>query len=202
MQYKVAHHEHLTKPGHRRWDVIATDKDGGYMGCIARFNTEQQARDYAKVQEGIEVKFVRYDKPRHANFKVLINGEHRAMFEKRFLRAGYWLKAADGSDITGSYHRGCGDFITQADFELVVRSAIAEGAVPTLAQIEISRLHAEAWVENRMWDKARDEHRARVRTEVLTVALENYLGQPFGSDEHKAMAERMLAGLKNGSGWL
>ena len=200
MQYVVKERSPDITSSRKTWEVLATDAEGGYLGRICRFNTEQQARDYAKVQEGIDVQTWR-DKAHKENFLVAINGELRAMFVRRTYSTGYLFKAADGADISSEVYRG-GSRITQADFELVVRSAIAAGTVPTLAQLKRSQLIREAEAEDRQRNKERSEHAAQVRRHVLLSALGLYLQTGPIDAEHKAKAEQMLDGLKSGSGWL
>lgn len=204
MQYKISPRTNLDGARtHRTWEVIGFKENKGETvswGVITRFNTEEQARDYIAVQEGIAVRLVRIGvAPRQRDFKVLINGEHRATFHKRSYGTGYYFRSADDSDI-GGIGPVASDII-QADFELIVRTAIAKGKVPTIAQIERAQLVEQAWEDNHAWDEAKSKHRALLRKQVLEMALENYLGQPFGSDEHKATAARMLDGVRSGSGW-
>lgn len=193
MQYRINLSSHCPA-SQRRWEVIGLDKNGDYLGRICAFNTEEQAIDYAKVQEGIEVKFERKKEPK-TDFKVLINGEHRATFRKRFSRAGYHLEGADGSDIP--HRRHLPSSVTQADFEVVVRTTIAAGDMPTLAQIERSHLIHQAQVENRAWDQAKTARRTQVRREVLQVALNRYMydagaGKITVDMEHVDMAAHLL----------
>ena len=138
----------------------------------------------------ITITFERDVAPRERDFKVLINGEHRATFRsrKRYMQAGYDLQTPYGQDC-GAYNVRYIDSV-KANFEEIVRKMLP--TLPTVAQIERYRLQERAEQENRERDRERDNHRAQVRRDVLVAALVNYVLETMVDDEHKAMAQRML----------
>jgi hypothetical protein len=138
----------------------------------------------------ITITFERDVAPRERDFKVLINGEHRANFRsrRRYSQAGYDLETAYGQSV-GAYDVRHIDSI-KANFEHVIRKLLPK--IPTVAQIERYRLQERAEHENRERDRALDNHRAQVRRTVLQAALANYLWGTAADAEHKAMAHRML----------
>ena len=139
------------------------------------------------------------------DFNVLIDGEHRATFEslKRWGRVGYDLKAVDGNDI---YVSRPGHMpITKADFEDVVRGALASTkggiyVIPTRAATDRVLLIREAEKENAERDRQIAERNRNLRREVTRVSLLRYLHDTYTAAapdaEHRAMAERMLAELE------
>jgi hypothetical protein len=138
----------------------------------------------------ITITFERDVAPRERDFKVLINGEHRANFRsrRRYSQAGYDLETAYGQSC-GLYDVRHIDSI-QANFETIIRKLLPK--LPTVAQIERYRLQERAEQENRERDSQIAAHRAQVRREVLVAALVNYVLETKVDDEHKAMAQRML----------
>ena len=145
------------------------------------------------VHPGPTITFERDVAPRERDFKVLINGEHRANFRsrRRFSQAGYDLETAD--------HQSCGAYdyrymdSVKANFEEIIRKMLPK--IPTVAQIERYRLQECAEKENRERDSKIAAHRSLVRVEVLEAALINYIVGTAADDEHKAMARTMLEGM-------
>jgi hypothetical protein len=138
----------------------------------------------------ITITFERDVAPRERDFKVLINGEHRATFRsrRRFSQSGYDLHTPYGGDC-GAYDLRHIESI-QANFETIVRKALPK--IPTRAQIERVLLVEQAWKENHERDNQIAAHRAQVRREVLHSALKRYLELGARDGEHHRMAERML----------
>jgi hypothetical protein len=138
----------------------------------------------------ITITFERDVAPRERDFKVLINGEHRANFRsrRRYSQAGYDLQTADGQEC-GAYDYRYMDSV-KANFEEIVRKVLPK--IPTLAQIERYRLQECAEKENRERDSQIAAHRAQVRRNVLREALSNYPSLGARDAEHLEMAKRML----------
>lgn len=138
----------------------------------------------------ITITFERDVAPRERDFKVLINGEHRANFRsrKRWGQAGYDLEGVDGFNC-GAYDVRHIEPI-KANFEQIVRKLLSK--IPTVAQIKRAAMIEEAWRENQWRKQQRDNHRAQVRRNVLREALSNYPSLGARDAEHLEMAQRML----------
>ena len=138
----------------------------------------------------ITITFERDVAPRERDFKVLINGEHRATFRsrKRYMQAGYDLQTPYGQDC-GTYDVRYLDSV-KANFEEIIRKMLPK--IPTVAQIERYRMIEQAEQENRKHDSEIAAHRSLVRLEVLRAALVNYLVETKVDAEHKAMADSIL----------
>lgn len=146
------------------------------------------------------ITFERYEAPRGQDFKVLINGEHRAAFRSnaKYHMRGYDLDALDGKRITSS-RRG-GYKINQGDFEEVVRAHLKE--IPTLAEIERAWMIDRAERENRQRDSEIADHKAEVRRKVLCSALEAWLAGCLSiNDEEEEAARKLLAQYRGGTAW-
>lgn len=133
------------------------------------------------------IRFVRDVFPRERDFRVLIDGEHRATFHsrKRFHQIGYDLEGSDGKRI----HTRYGSTLTKAEFRAIVEKHIAE--IPTRAQIDRVLMIEQAHRENRERDDAISKHKSQVRNNVYDVAIARYLDNP-ASPEHADMAAAML----------
>lgn len=151
--------------------------------------------------EGNIVQFERCQPPRDRHFRVLIGGEHRATFwRSTYGRIGYQLKAADGGEINPK-RRWWGK-VTKEDFPEVVRDALVQEAIPTLAAIERINMIRQAEVENREWDEARSKRRAEIKRQVITTALALYINEkhtkdprgkpPHGIDPHYDLAKELF----------
>jgi hypothetical protein len=137
-----------------------------------------------------EIKIVRDSKPNDRDFRVLINGEHRATFRsrKRYRMIGYDLEAPDGKSIYSKQtHIGRNYF--KPEFAESIRTLLPD--IPTRAQIDRSLLIEHAHKENRERNEAIGRHRAQVRREILSVAVARYLDSP-ASQEHADMAAAIL----------
>lgn len=147
----------------------------------------------AQAKPAPEIKVVRNEGPRDRDFKVLINGEHRANFRSRarYSMKGYDYEAADGSAIhvARKHHFRLSD-ITKADFREIVELTLE--SIPTRAEIERSLLIDEANREHRKWQDDRSRNAAKLRRDVLREALGYYLTLT-NEPTQRAMAEKMLA---------
>jgi hypothetical protein len=133
------------------------------------------------------IKIVRDVFPRERDFKVLIDGEHRASFRsrKRYSQIGYDFEAPDGKPIARGNFRG----IVKADFDPIVRKCLAE--IPSRTLIDRALMIEQAHKENRERDDAINKRKAEVREQVYRVAMARYLNNP-ASPEHAKEAAHMF----------
>lgn len=81
------------------------------------------------------------------DFKVLIDGEHRATMDKCGHKPGYYVRDADRNTIStpDSYRKVYGSQVEvadkQANFEAIIIRLLAEGYIPTLDQMAATRAH-------------------------------------------------------------
>lgn len=146
---------------------------------------------------------VTHDEIPVTDYRVLIDGEYRAVFRtrKRSGYAGYEFRDANGAHIRGDWRRMPRDQdIIKDNFASIVREHL--NAIPTIAELERARLIEQAERENREWDKARDEHRAQIRREVLRSALMHYVEgncnkPPLVTLEHLETAKAILKQMED-----
>src|SRR5262245_31749459 len=121
------------------------------------------------------------------DYKVLIDGEHRATFENDAVhyRTGFTLRNGTGESLGRKRHYWA---ITRADFDEVVRELLPK--IATVAEIERVNTIAAAEKENAAWDEERACYNAEVRRQMLSEALTQYLDNAADDDEALTAYER------------
>lgn len=154
-----------------------------------------------------EIKFERFERDAQFNkeraprdkindFRVIIDGEFRALLRRRVWGRGYFLTDIDQRDIERPYPKSYGGghpihIESQGLFKVAILAALTEGLIPdaqTLEEIravETAKMHAEAAEE----DARRREGRMGNAAPRLYDLLKRY---------HD---EGMLRGLGAGLGW-
>lgn len=152
----------------------------------------------------LNITFERDVSPRQKNFKVIINGEHRATFHSNMTygRKGYTLKALDQhSPVKGAYAGNHWHIITKEDFSNVVRKSITE--IPTVAQIERSLLIDKAEKENTQRNEKNAARQHQMKRALIAEGLSYLLKETSLDAERRDMAENLVKRYtaSNWDGW-
>ena len=129
------------------------------------------------------------------DYKVLIDGEHRATFTNngRYGRAGFTLDNGTGEGLASKRYEF--DPITRIDFDDVVREYLPK--IATVAEIERVRAIIEAEKENIGFDETAARYKTAVHRHMLSDALTQYLDNvDDGSEPSEFERDKLAAARK------